>query len=300
MLSGGEINALLILETDKEPRLNILDLAFAQRLAEHASIAITNAQFAEQLARANSSKSEFVGFVAHELKNPMTSMKGFADLMLSGSVGELSDPQKNFMGIIRSNVERMITLVNDLNDVTKLETRNMKMEFSPTDFRNVVTETLRPLHKQIEDKGQKLVMNVPETLPQIMADQNRLIQVLTNLVSNAHKYTPPEGDIHIDAKVVERNLDKKGRDLGPMLHVSVRDTGIGMSQEDLAKLFTPYFRSDNPLAREQPGTGLGLTITRGIVQQHGGDIHVESEIGKGTTFRFTVPIVKETEPVPVK
>jgi signal transduction histidine kinase len=300
MLSGGEINSLLILETDKEPRLNILDLAFAQRLAEHASIAITNAQFAEQLARANSSKSEFVGFVAHELKNPMTSMKGFADLMLSGSVGELSEPQKNFMGIIRSNVERMITLVNDLNDVTKLETRNMKMEFSPTDFRNVVTETLRPLHKQIEDKHQKLVMNVPENLPQIMADQNRLIQVLTNLVSNAHKYTPPEGDIYIDTRVVERNLDKKGRDLGPMLHVSVRDTGIGMSQEDLAKLFTPYFRSDNPLAREQPGTGLGLTITRGIVQQHGGDVQVESEIGKGTTFRFMVPIVKETEPVPVK
>jgi len=295
MLSGGEINALLVLEKDIEPRLNLVDMSFITRLAEHASIAIANAQINAELTRANESKSEFVSFVAHELKTPMTSMKGFADLLISGVAGKMNDQQANFLNTIRSNIDRMNTLVSDLNDVTKLQTNNLRMEFSEVDFRNVVTETLRPLHKQIEDKGQQLTLKMADKLPFILADQNRLIQVMTNLVSNAFKYTPPEGEIIIRAEVMEKNLDAKGRDQGPMLHASVKDNGIGMSQEDLDKLFTPYFRSENPLTRQQPGTGLGLTITRGIIQGHGGDIWVESELNQGTTFHFTVPIVAETE-----
>jgi two-component system sensor histidine kinase ResE len=170
------------------------------------------------------------------------------------------------------------------------------MEFSPVDFRNVVTETLRPLQKQIQDKEQELVIEFPDALPPIMADQNRLIQVLTNLVSNAHKYSPPEGRITISGRVENELITEKGKKNGSMLHITVQDTGIGMSTEDRAKLFTPYFRSENPLAREQPGTGLGLTITRGIVERHGGDIWLESELGTGTTFHFTVPLAIETEP----
>jgi signal transduction histidine kinase len=296
MLSGGEINSLLILETNKEPRLNLLDLAFAQRLAEHASIAIANAQLYDELTRANNSKSEFVSFVAHELKTPMTSMKGYTDLLLGGVVGQLNDQQRTFLGTIRSNIERMNTLVSDLNDVTKLQTNNLHMEFSPVDFRNVVTETLRPLQKQIQDKEQELAIEFPDALPQIMADQNRLIQVLTNLVSNAHKYSPPEGRITIRGQVEDELITAKGKKNGSVLHITVQDTGIGMSAEDQAKLFTPYFRSENPLAREQPGTGLGLTITRGIVERHGGDIWLESELGAGTAFHFTVPLAIESEP----
>jgi signal transduction histidine kinase len=294
MISGGEINAILILEKDKEPRLSLVDMSFAQRLAEHASIAIANAQFYAELTRANDSKSEFVSFVAHELKTPMTSMKGFTDLLLSGVVGKMNDQQNNFLNTIRSNIDRMNTLVSDLNDVTKLQTNKLRMEFANVDFRNVVNETLRPLHKQIEDKSQKLTMDMPERMPLILADQNRLIQVMTNMVSNAYKYSPPEGEIIISTEVMEHQRDAKGKDLGPMLHIQVRDTGIGMSEEDLNKLFTPYFRSENPLTRQQPGTGLGLTITRGIVVGHGGQIWVESELGKGTSFHFTVPIVAES------
>ncbi len=295
MLSGGEINALLLLETNKEPRLNLLDLAFTQRLAEHASIAIANAQLYDELTRANNSKSEFVSFVAHELKTPMTSMKGYTDLLLGGVVGQLNDQQRTFLGTIRSNIERMNTLVSDLNDVTKLQTDNLHMEFAPVDFRNVVTETLRPLQKQIQDKEQELVIDFADSLPSINADQNRLIQVLTNLVSNAHKYSPPEGTITIRGQVEDDQVNAKGKQNGPLLHVMVKDTGIGMSQEDQVKLFTPYFRSENPLAREQPGTGLGLTITRGIVERHGGDIWLESDLGQGTTFHFTVPLAVENE-----
>lgn len=295
MLSGGEINAILVLEKDKEPRLSLVDMAFAQRLAEHASIAITNAQINAELTRANESKSEFVSFVAHELKTPMTSMKGFADLLVSGMAGEMNDNQKNFLNTIRSNIDRMNTLVSDLNDVTKLQTNNLSVELTSVDFRSIVSETLRPLTRQIEEKEQLLTLRLPERLPNILADQNRLIQVLTNMVSNAWKYSPENTEIIIAAEVQTRNLDSKGRDQGPALHISVKDSGIGMSEEDLAKLFTPYFRSDNPLTREQPGTGLGLTITRGIIQQHKGDIWVESELGKGTTFHFTVPVAVEKQ-----
>lgn len=295
MLSGGAVNAILLLETNEEPRLRIADMPFLQRLAEHASIAIANAQLYAELTRANASKSEFVSFVAHELKNPLTSIKGYSDVLLGGAVGGLSDMQRNFLNTIRFNAERMNTLVSDLNDVTKLQTNNMQITFASVNVRSVVTETLRPLQKQIEDKGQNLFVDVPDDLPLIRADQNRLIQVLTNLVSNAHKYTPPNGDVNVRAFVDHDLRDSKGRALPPMMHISVADSGIGMSEEDLARLFTPYFRSDNPLAREQPGTGLGLTITRGLVQRHGGDIWVKSQVGVGTTFHITVPLVENED-----
>jgi signal transduction histidine kinase len=189
----------------------------------------------------------------------------------------------------------MNTLVTDLNDVEKLRVGKLHMEFSPIDFRNVITETLRPLQRQIEEKRQVLHIDLPPDLAAVMADQNRLIQVLTNLLSNAHKYTPPDHHIYIIGEVTNNRWDPKGkRSKETVLHVMVRDTGIGMSEGDLAKLFTPYFRSDNPMAKDQPGTGLGLIIVRGIVEQHGGHIWVESALEVGTTFHFTVPIAPES------
>ena len=289
MLSGGSVSAIMVLETNREPRLRLADMPFLQRLAEHASIAIANAQLYAELMRANESKSEFVSFVAHELKNPLTSIKGYSDVLLSGAVGQVSDMQRNFLNTIRSNADRMNTLVSDLNDVTKLQTNNLRMTFEDVDFGAVLSETLRPLQKQVDDKGQRLTLDVPASLPRIYADENRMIQVMTNLISNAHKYTPEGGSIVVAAHVESRHKDGAERS-GEVLRVAVEDSGIGMSADDLARLFTPYFRSDNPAAREQPGTGLGLAITRALVERHGGDIWVESEIGSGTTFTLTIPL----------
>ena len=293
MMSGDDINALLILEKNTEPRLNLVDLAFVQRLAEHASIALVNAQLYVDLARANDSKSEFVSFVAHELKTPMTSIKGYTDLLLGGITGEVSEQQETFLGTIKSNIERMNTLVSDLNDATKLQTGNLHMEFKPVDFHNVIDEMLRPLQHSVDEKAQQLDIQMPDDLSLIHADQNRLIQVMTNLLSNACKYTPEQGDIQIVCEVTENRWN--GGDTSRVLHVCVKDTGIGMSDEDLAKLFTPYFRSDNPQALQQPGTGLGLTITQGIIERHNGQVWVVSELGEGTEFHFTVPLAAEGE-----
>ena len=284
MLSGGQILAMLVLESDQPQPLRLADMPFLQRLAEHSAIAISNAQLYAELSRANQSKSEFVSFVAHELKNPLTSIRGYSDFLIGGAVGGLSDIQRNFVNTIRSNADRMTTLVSDLNDVTKLETGNMRIDAKPASFAHIVSETVAPLEKQIGDKGQKLVIEAAPDLPPIFADEGRIVQVMINLVSNAHKYSPEDATITI-AAVAETTLkDAKGRPITPRLHIQVRDTGIGMSADDVKKLFTPYFRSDNPQTREQPGTGLGLTITRGIIVRHGGDIWVESELGTGTAF----------------
>lgn len=300
MISGGEINAMLILESSKEQRLNLLDQAFVNRLAEHASTAIANAQLFEQLEAANRGKSEFVSFVAHELKTPMTSIKGYADLLLGGMVGPLTDGQAGFLGTIRSNVDRMNTLVSDLNDVTKLQTDSMRIELAPVDLRSVIRQTLIPLSRQIEEKKQTLEQRVPDNLPLIHADQNRLIQVLTNMISNAYKYTPEGGNIVIGAEVVPNQWDPKSKKTDLVMHIAVSDSGIGISEEDLAKLFTPYFRSTNQLALDQPGTGLGMTLTRGIIQKHGGQIWVESTLGTGSTFNFTLPLAPQTDAEPVR
>ncbi len=298
LFSANQVIGMIILESDHEGVLDLLDLDFIARLAEHASPAIVNAQLYQELERANQSKSEFVSFVAHELKNPMTSMKGYTDLLIKGVVGPMNEQQSDFLHTIFSNVTRMETLVSDLNDLTKQETNNMRLEIAPVNLRTVLLETLRAQQRAIDEKAQRLVIQVPEDLPPVRGDQNRLIQVATNLVSNAHKYTPPNGKITIKAEVARNTWEPQGAPY--VVHVSVQDTGIGLSEEDLSQLFVPYFRSENPKTREQPGTGLGLTITRGLVQLHGGKIWVESEVEVGSTFHFTIPLATEAEQTAVQ
>ncbi|MBN1201906.1 MAG: GAF domain-containing protein [Anaerolineae bacterium] len=291
LFSANRVIGVIILESERDGELGLLDLDFVARLAEHASPAIVNSQLFEELERANQAKSEFVSFVAHELKNPMTSMKGYTDLLLKGVVGPVNEQQSDFLSTIFKNVGRMETLVSDLNDLTKQETNNLRLEIFPVDFRMIMMETLRTHQRQIEEKSQELVIEIPQDLPLVMGDQNRLIQVITNFISNANKYTQPGGMITICAEVTRNTWDPQGAP--EVVHCYVADNGIGMTGEDLDQLFTPYFRSDNPKTREQPGTGLGLTITRGLIELHGGRVWVESALGTGSTFHFTIPVASE-------
>jgi signal transduction histidine kinase len=300
---------MLILESDrKDQRLGLLDLQFAQRLAEHASVAIENARLTEELSRSLAGKSEFLGFAAHELKNPLTSIKGYAATLLNPTMfGMMNDNQKlDMLNVIRNNADRMQIIINDLRDAAAAEAKKLEVRPEPIDFRNVVIETLRPFQKQLEDKAQELINRVPENLSLVMGDQNRLIQVLTNLISNAHKYSPPESTITIGAEVVQ-NVNEllaekyplrrsKTRYNTPYLYAYVSDTGIGMSEEELGKLFREqYFRSKREEAQEQPGTGLGMMITSSIIQLHHGEIWATSEIDVGTTFHFIIPLAPQTE-----
>lgn len=293
LMSANNVIGVINLESNEDGKLGLLEMDFVTRLAEHASPAIVNSQLFQEIEAANQDKSTFVSLVAHELKNPMTSMKGYTDLLLKGVVGPVNEQQAGFLNIIFGNVNRMETLVSDLNDLTKQETGNMRLEISPTNFRNIVTETLRALQHQIEDKDQNLILEVPENLPLVLGDATRLIQAMTNFVSNAYKYTPAGGEIEIFAEATRNTWDPKGPQ--QVVHCYVRDTGIGMSEDDLKQLFVPYFRTAQAKDTGQPGTGLGMTITKGLIEQHGGQVWVESELEVGSTFHFTVPIASEKE-----
>jgi signal transduction histidine kinase len=295
MMAGNEISAILILETDEEPRLNLLDQDWVQRLAEHASIAIENAKLYDELTRANETKSEFMGFAAHELKNPLTSVMGFASTLGSSMATAMTTEQiQNFATIIQSNANRMESIISDLRDIAASDANKLAIAQEAVELLPLVNDTLMSLQGQIDEKAQIVNNEITSELPLIYADPKRLIQVLVNFISNANKYSPPEAIITISAQVYDNYRSRKGERLGPAMQITVSDNGIGMDEEDLSKIFKEdYFRSENELAREQKGTGLGMMITKRLIEGHGGEVWVESEIGVGSSFHFIMPLAPE-------
>jgi len=220
----------------------------------------------------------------------MTSIKGYTELLAGGKVGAITEMQANFLHTIRSNVERMSTLVSDLNDNSKIEAGRLRLEFKAVDAGEMVDEAVRSTRRQIEDKKQTIDVKIASQLPMVWADRTRVSQVLINLVSNAHKYTPEGGVVVVGAEATNNQWDPEGA--ARVVHLWVRDNGIGISPEDQQKIFQKFFRSDDQKAREAPGTGLGLNITKSLVEMQGGRIWFESEYRKGTTFHFTVPVAE--------
>ncbi|MBP7694395.1 MAG: HAMP domain-containing histidine kinase, partial [Anaerolineales bacterium] len=231
------------------------------------------------LKRANDAKSEFVRTVSHELKLPMTSIKGYAELMLHGIAGPVSDQQKQFLNTIRSNVERMAVLVSDLADISRIEAGRIKIDLKAVDVAAAVQDALKPLQAALDAKRQTVDVRVPADLPKARTDPSRLAQVLTNLVSNANKYSPVGARITVTAEPD-----------APHLRLSVEDTGVGISPADQEKLFTAFFRSEEPAIRQESGWGLGLHLARRLVEVLGGEIMVTSRTGQGSTFSFTIPL----------
>jgi signal transduction histidine kinase len=292
MLSANNVIGVLIVESENETALNLINAQFLERLADSASAAITNAQLFKKLQRQQEERVQFVSFIAHELKNPMTSMKGYTDLLMKGIVGPVNDQQSDFLQIIFNNVDRLQTLVTDLNDVTQLEANKFNLTLGAIDFRQIYFESLRNVQQGFDRKQQKIVSEIPDELPMIWGDQKRLVQIMVNFLSNANKYTPAGGTITARAEVALNTWDKEGA--RRVLHIQIADTGIGISKEDLPKLFREqYFRTANAKATEEPGTGLGMVLTRGLILQHGGQVWVESTLNVGTTFHFTIPLAEE-------
>ena len=233
---------------------------------------------------ADRAKTEFVSMVSHELRTPMTSIKGYVDLMLMGGPGALNEMQRHFLEVIRTNADRLTDLVNDLLDISRIETGKIVLHPEPIDVRAIIDEVVQAVLPKVEEKGLTIEVVAPENLPKALGDPSRVNQIITNLVGNAYKYTPTGGEITVYAYV------KEGK-----LHVAVRDTGIGISEEDQERIFERFYRVDNPIVQAEAGTGLGLTITTSLIQMHGGEIFVESEPGQGSIFTFTLPLA-EGEP----
>src|SRR5258708_5434238 len=252
-------------------------LDYLARLADPAAIAIENARLYAALEEANEAKSEFVRTVSHELKIPMTSIKRYTDLLKM--VGPLNPQQEQFVATIHNNIERMSLLVSDLSDISRIETGQLKVDLRRLDLRALLPEALGGLRSEIEDRQQTLLLQLPADLPYVGGDEARLVQIISNLVSNAHKYSPAGSTITLSAQ------SEPGR-----VRVSVADQGYGISSADQARLFTQFSRSEEPQSREQTGWGLGLYITRRLIELMGGEISVQSETGQGSTFSFTVPV----------
>ena len=290
ILRESAVIAILVLENTvpKVWEQSIVD--FLNRLRDHAAMAIANAQMYEHVQAANLAKTEFVSFVSHELKIPMTSIKGYADLLLSPGFGEPNEMQTKFLKTIRANVDRMARLVSDLADVSRIEAGHLHLETQSVAVNDIINDVLDSTRAQIDEKDQTLTVELPEDLPHVWGDRVRLVQVLTNLVSNAYKYTPENGQIMIGAQVIQYQNDRRAQ---PMVQVSVADTGLGIKEEDQPKIFGKFMRADDDEALKSPGTGLGLNITKSLVEMHGGHIWFESKFREGTTFYFALPVAIE-------
>ena len=285
----ADVIGVLFLEFKQEEELNEDTLAFISRLSDHAAIAIANAKLYGEVESANVAKSRFVSFVAHELKNPMSSIKGYTELMAKGMAGPVSDMQASFLSSIHSNLDRMNTIVTDLNDLTKIQVGRLRLEFQSVNVYDVVDEVSRSINRQIEEKEQHLNIELPEGLPPVWVDPARLNQIMTNIISNAHKYTLQGGEIIVSAEAYDEDQDPSTG--VESVHIWIRDNGIGIPSEDQAKIFQQYFRTE--VSKDiATGTGLGLNITKSLVEMQGGRIWFDSEVNQGTTFHFTVPVAE--------
>jgi len=229
----------------------------------------------------NRLRGEFVSWVSHELRTPLTSIKGFLDLYFEDYGDRLSPDQRETLGIVDAGAQRLMVLINDLLEVSRVEGGGIELQRAPTDVAEVIRQVATTVRPQIEAKGQTLHLQLPEVVPLISGDADRISQVLINLVSNANKYSPDRGRITITAQEVEG-----------WLRIAVADTGIGMTPEVQARLFTRFFRARDPETQSAGGTGLGLVIARSLVELHGGRMEVQSAKGIGSTFCFTLPIAQ--------
>jgi signal transduction histidine kinase len=258
-----------------------LERAHERRLQEE-ELRRKNYQLEQQnlaIQEANRLKTEFVSMVSHELRTPLTSIQGYAELLLEDE--RIAGEQRESLTIVKNSSDRLLGLINDLLDLSRMEAGRLDLHRTSLDLARLIPEvagTLRPL---IEAKRQRLRLDLSEALPAVWADADRVTQILTNLISNAHKYTLAEGSITVAAR----------RDDG-FVRVDVSDTGIGLSPEDQAQLFTRFFRAHDRSSQAAGGTGLGLVITRLLVELHGGRITVSSAPGQGSTFSFSLPALE--------
>lgn len=262
----------------------------------------------EKLEKLEKLKSEFISIVSHELRTPLTSIKNSLDIMLSGRTGEITSVQNNFLSIAKRNVDRLSGIINDLLDLSKIEAGKMEYRFTALGVNEPIEFVKSTFEQLAEKKNISLCVRVETDLPQIYGDVNRIEQVLSNLVSNAIKFTPEKGEITVSAVKVSCDMldpalfykdassqPSRCQSLikGDYVKVSVKDTGIGIKQADIPKVFDKFQQIESSLSREVGGTGLGLPIAKQLIEAHRGEIWIESEFQKGTTFSFILPILDE-------
>ncbi len=296
LVSGGNLVGVYLLGPKRSGDVyQREELDLLRTLANQAAVAIANARLYEQVHALSQDLEgkvrerteelrHFVSVVYHELSNPITVTRGYTELLLDSQSDSLNDRQREYLRATLRNLRRLTRLVADLSDISKIDDGRLALEPQPLDLGKAIEETIRSHSWLIEEKGLQIQVEAFPGMPRVLGDPERVEQILTNLVSNACRYTPVGGQITIIANCRDR-----------VVETIICDTGIGIQKHDLEHIFERFFRSDDPLVREQPGTGLGLSIAKSLVELHGGEIWVKSQVGKGSEFGFTLPVVEEPD-----
>lgn len=271
-------------------------IALLTTLADQLAVAIHNAELytlqrgiALRLAGLDQLKTEFLANMSHELRTPLNSIIGFSRLMLKGVDGPITELQLTDLTSIYNSSQHLLGLINNLLDYSKIEAGKMELQCEPrVDLRSIFQTALAAAWGLIGDKPINLTTDLPSDLPLIEADRSRVQQIMLNLISNAIKFTPT-GQIVMRARIVH-GLGPRSERIEPFVEISIRDTGIGIAEQDMEKLFQPFSQVDGSTTRRVGGTGLGLSITRQLVELHDGKIWAESQPGKGSTFTFILPV----------
>jgi PAS domain S-box-containing protein len=242
----------------------------------------------ERLLYTNKVKNEFIANMSHELRTPLTSIIGFSQLLKRRKNGELSEKQELYVDNVLASGKILLDLINDILDLSKIEAQKMELVIERMSVEEVINETFTILKEQAVNHNITMVKNIEPQLDFIMADKQRFKQVLFNLLSNAVKFSKEDGG----------TVTVSARKSGDMVQFSVSDTGIGIKDEDIGKLFRKFEQLDSGYTRKSKGTGLGLAISKQLVELHGGKITVESRYGEGSTFTFFIPVSPKTTQTP--
>ena len=254
--------------------------------ATQSVLAIQNARLfreieekSRQIEAANRHKSEFLANMSHELRTPLNAIIGFSEVLQERYFGELNEKQAEYTDDILTSGRHLLSLINEILDLSKVEAGRMELELATFDLPLAIDNARTFVRERATTHGITIDVSVDERLGDIVGDERKIKQILLNLLSNAVKFTPEGGRISINARQTNGSVE-----------ISVTDTGIGIAEEDQPKIFEEFRQVGTDYAHKVEGTGLGLTLAKKFVELHGGKIWVESEVGKGSTFIFTLPI----------
>jgi signal transduction histidine kinase len=254
--------------------------------ADQAVIAVQNARLfreiqdkSRQLEIANQHKSDFLANMSHELRTPLNAIIGFSEVLVEKMFGEVNDKQLDYLKDIHSSGKHLLSLINDILDLSKIEAGRMELDIADFDLRSALENALTLVKERAQRNGISLSLEVDSSLGMFRGDERKFKQILLNLLSNAVKFTPEGGKVGVAARPATNAVE-----------VSVADTGVGIAEADQKLVFEEFKQVGNDYTRKAEGTGLGLALTKRFVELHGGEIRLASAPGKGSTFTFTIPV----------
>lgn len=301
-----------LIEVFREEEFSQEDVTCFQTIAKQVSLPLESAILYEEIKNANIRleqlerlKSDFISIVSHELRTPLTAIKNSLDIVLNGKTGELSSAGHKFMDMAKRNVERLSGIINDLLDLSKVEAGKMEFRFKKENINPTIEFVKSTFENLAKEKNIKIKSNLINDNPKLYVDSSRIEQILGNLISNAIKFTPENGQIEIQTQIIDgENINENilyDQDFkflnktGKYYKISVKDNGIGIEKEDINKVFDKFRQIENSLNRKTGGTGLGLPIAKQLVNAHNGFIWVESKVKEYTKFSFCLPILNDRE-----